>query len=79
MSDGGAVDRLDLLIQGQGGFSTTLSYQDRMKLRTVVKTIHMKHYPKEMISDYEADKMIDAIAPETAAYLIRKNEKQVYP
>ena len=31
----------------------------------------MKHYPSEVVTDLEADRMIDAIAPGTAAYLIR--------
>lgn len=56
-----------------GGFSSTLSWPDRLKLRAVVKKVHMRNFPTEMVTDYEADKMIDAIAPATAAYLIEKN------
>jgi|RhiMethySRZTD1v2_1073278.scaffolds.fasta_scaffold05871_16 hypothetical protein len=68
-----AIDwHLDELIEKQGGFSTTLSYGDRQKLRAVVKKVHMRHFPTELISDYEADRMIDVIAPGTAAYLIRR-------
>jgi len=67
------VDSLDALVMRQGGYSTRLSWMDRQKLRNVVKKVHMKHYPSEFITDYEADKMIDAIAPDTAAYLIRRH------
>ena len=60
------------LIEGQGGFATTLSYGDRLKLRSIVKKVHMKHYPSELLTDLQADRMIDVIAPGTAAYLIRR-------
>jgi hypothetical protein len=67
------VDSLDALVMRQGGYSTRLSWMDRQKLRSIVKRVHMSYYPQEMITDYEADKMIDAIAPATAEYLIRKH------
>jgi hypothetical protein len=68
-----AIDEdLDRLVTCQGGFSTTLSYSDRIKLRSIVKRVHLAHFPSEFISDYEADKMIDVFGPETAAYLIRR-------
>ena len=65
------------LVEKQGGFSTTLSYRDRLRLRSIVKRVHMQHFPTEMLNDYEADKMIDVIAPATAAYLIRLNEEKL--
>jgi hypothetical protein len=60
------------LVDRQGGFATTLSYRDRLRLRSIVRKVHLKHYPTEMVSDRLADRMIDVIAPETAAYLIRQ-------
>ena len=60
------------LVERQGGFSTSLSYPDRLKLRAIVKKVHMRHYPAELLTDLEADRMIDVIAPGTAAYLIRR-------
>lgn len=35
------------------------------KLRTVVKITHMKHYPKEFVTDKEADRILDSISPST--------------
>jgi hypothetical protein len=71
------MQEIDLILsdkhEQQGGFSSTLSWPDRLRLRAVVKKIHMKHYPLEFVTDAEADKMIDAIAPATAAYLIEQN------
>ena len=64
---------LDAKIEKTGGYSTRLSYQDRQKLRAVVKKIHMQNYPTDMITDLEADKIIDVIAPGTAEYLVRKH------
>jgi hypothetical protein len=32
----------------------------------------MQHYPTEMVTDYEADRIIDVMAPDTMAYLIRQ-------
>lgn len=41
------------------------------RLRTIVKRVHLKHYPSEHITDREADRVIDAMAPETAERIIR--------
>jgi hypothetical protein len=70
-------DDVIAMLQDPGGFSATLSDRDRIRLRAIIKSQHLKHYPKHMITDYEADKMIDVIAPDTVAYLIRKNWKDV--
>ena len=69
----GEIDTaLDVLVEKQGGFSTELSYTDLQRLRKIVKKVHMRHYPSELLTDYEADRIIDVIAPQTAAYLIRQ-------
>jgi len=31
-------------------------------LRTVVKSQHMKHYPKENVTDHEADRIIESLS-----------------
>ena len=46
-------------------FLHTLNAQERRILRNVVKTVHLKHFPKQFCTDYEADKLIATIAPET--------------
>lgn len=55
-----------------GSFSSTLSYQDRMRLRTVIRKIHFAHYPTEFVTNKECDKLIDAWGPEIAGIEIRK-------
>ena len=42
-----------------------LSQEDRNILRIVVKNVHMKHFPKDFITDYEADKLISSLATST--------------
>lgn len=52
-------------------FLHTINEQERRILRTIVKKVHFKHYPKEFCTDYEADKMIASIGPEVVQNLIR--------
>ena len=50
-------------------FLHNLSPEERRILRVVIKTVHLKHYPKDFITDYEADKLMAVIAPETLEHL----------
>ncbi|MDP6249694.1 MAG: hypothetical protein QGH26_02580 [Candidatus Pacebacteria bacterium] len=34
-------------------------------MRTVVKNVHLKHYPKDKKTDKEADRILETITPET--------------
>lgn len=52
-------------------FLHTLKPEERRILRKVVKHVHFKYFPKEFCTDYEADKLIATIGPETAATLVR--------
>ena len=52
-------------------FITTLSPQELEVLRTVVKTVNFKHYPKDFCTNYAADKLIDSLAPATVEKMIR--------
>jgi hypothetical protein len=42
-----------------------LSKEDRNLLRVVVKQVHLKHFPKEFITNREADKLIASLLPNT--------------
>jgi hypothetical protein len=37
------------------------------RARQVVRLTHMKHYPTEFLTDREADRIIEAIGPESLA------------
>lgn len=52
-------------------FINTLSPKERSTLRTVVKSVHMRHYPQDFVTNREVDKLIEAIGPETAARMIK--------
>ena len=52
-------------------FLHTINQRERDMLRTIVKQVHMKHHPKDFCTDYEADKLIATIAPDTVERLIK--------
>ena len=41
---------------------TKYSIREINTLRTVVKSQHMKHYPKEKVTDHEADRIIESLS-----------------
>ena len=45
--------------------------RDLQRLRVVVKNNHMKHYPKDKVTDKEADRIIESINPQTREKLIK--------
>jgi hypothetical protein len=55
-----------------GAYSTKLSFQDRQRLRAVVKKVHLAQYPTDKVNDYEADKLIDALGPVVCQNLIEQ-------
>lgn len=54
-------------------FLNTLSLKDRNRLRAIVKKVHFQHYPKDKITNYEADKMIEAFGEETVYKMLQAN------
>jgi hypothetical protein len=55
-----------------GSFTSSLSFDERQKLRAVVKQVHLRNYPADMVNDYEADKLIDALGPKVGKELIER-------
>ena len=54
-------------------FLKSLSLKDRRRLRTIVKRVHLKNYPTHMITDYEADKLVEAFGKETIYNMLKAN------
>lgn len=52
-------------------FLSELSFPDLKRLRVAVKRVYMRHYPVEFFTDHEADKMIEALAPDVVERLIK--------
>tara|TARA_R100000995_G_scaffold80724_1_gene52805 strand:+ start:1792 stop:2016 length:225 start_codon:yes stop_codon:yes gene_type:complete len=47
------------------------SFDGLKKLRQAVKLRYMSDYPKEFMSDYEADKVLETLKPETLDMLYK--------
>jgi hypothetical protein len=47
-----------------------LSFQDRQRLRKIVKKVHLKFLPEEFLTDKEADKMIESLGPSVREKLL---------
>ena len=54
-------------------FLNNLSLKDRRRLSTIVKKTHLSYYPKNMITDYEADKLVEAFGEETVYNMLKSN------
>ena len=54
-------------------FLNNLSLKDRRRLRTIVKKTHLSYYPKNMITDYEADKLVEPFGEETVYNMLKSN------
>jgi hypothetical protein len=46
------------------GWISNLSYETLRKARAVVKQVHMRHHPKDLITDREADRIIESLGPQ---------------
>tara|TARA_R110001592_G_scaffold351839_1_gene649268 strand:+ start:583 stop:777 length:195 start_codon:yes stop_codon:yes gene_type:complete len=55
-------------------FLHILKPEERSLLRKIVKHIHLQYLPNEHKTDYEADKMIASIGPETVEKLIKSGK-----
>lgn len=53
-------------------FVADLAFRDLCRLRAIVKKIHFRHYPKELITDREADKLIEAVGPQVSERLLKQ-------
>jgi len=52
-------------------FLHVLKTEERDVLRRVVKKVHLAYHPEEFCTDYEADKVIASIGPETIERMIK--------
>ena len=46
-----------------------MTYEERRLLRKVVLNVHMQYFPKHMLNNREADKLIDSLITETVEEL----------
>lgn len=55
----------------EGGFSTTLSYRDRMRLHKIIRKVHLRYLPSELLTSHECDKLLDAFGPKVQEKLLK--------
>ena len=55
---------------GEWNFVGELSVQDLRRLRQIVRKVHMRYHPAELVSDYEADRIIESLSREETARVI---------
>jgi hypothetical protein len=49
-----------------------LSHNDLVRLRRVVRRLHLRYYPEEYVTDHECDRLIETFVPATVERLIKK-------
>ena len=54
-----------------GDFLHILKPREREILRRIVKKVNFKLYPKDFVSDWEADKFISVLGPVTVEKLLK--------
>lgn len=54
-------------------FLASLSHADLQRLRRITKQVHMSKYPKDFMTDREADRIIEAIGPEVVERMLRRS------
>lgn len=59
------------IVNGLRSFIADLSLTDLKKLRHIVKRVHMRHLKSHQITDYEADKYIESLGPQTRETLVK--------
>jgi len=48
-----------------------LKWDDHKRLRLIVRKVHMKNYPDALMTDTEADRIIESIGPEVLEKMIK--------
>jgi len=48
-----------------------LKFSDHQRLRKIVMQVHMKNYPDTLMTNTEADRIIESIAPEVLENMIK--------
>lgn len=43
-------------------FADMLGVEDRARLRSIVRRVHLRWMPDELLTDYECDKLIDSFS-----------------
>jgi hypothetical protein len=50
-----------------------LTFQERQRLRKIVKKVHLKFLPESSVTDKEADKLIESLGPKIREKLLKEH------
>ena len=53
-------------------FLSELRHEDLVRLRAVVRKVHMAYHPRDLCTDREADRIIESLGPETGERMLKK-------
>lgn len=64
-------DPFAIIPEADGGFTTTLSLRDRARLHKIIRKVHLRYLPSELLTAKECDKLLDAFGPKVQETLLR--------
>ena len=54
-----------------------ISYQDRQRLRKIVRKVHLKFLPDHLVNNKECDKLIESLGPKVREKLLKEYIEKV--
>ena len=66
------TEKIDQLVNLENRQIFVISMEERRKLRTIVKKVHLKFLPSNLVTDKEADKMIESLGPSIREKLLKE-------
>ena len=66
------TEKIDQLVNLDNRKIFVISMADRRKLRIIVKKIHLKFLPSNLVTDKEADKLIESLGPTVKEKLLKE-------
>ena len=59
------------VVAARSTFLASLSPHTLIRAREIVKRTHMRHYPREFVTDREADRIIEAMGPDAMEHAMK--------
>jgi hypothetical protein len=64
-------DPFAIIPEADGGFTTQLSLKDRARLHKIIRKVHLRYLPSELLTARECDKLLEAFGPTVQAKLLK--------
>tara|TARA_R100001230_G_C5616969_1_gene127260 strand:+ start:71 stop:298 length:228 start_codon:yes stop_codon:yes gene_type:complete len=66
-----SIDKTDEVVNLENRQLFNISLAERRKLRQIVKKVHLRYLPEDLITDKEADKLIESLGPKIRENLLK--------